>query len=45
MSYVHSAISFPPLSVGLPVFLQAPWPYSGTATYGGQAAPSYTSGR
>jgi hypothetical protein len=46
MLYSHSPLPLPEVPVRSPVLLQAPWPYSGTATYGGQTAPLYTpSGR
>jgi hypothetical protein len=41
MLYTHSHL-LPSQDPGkLPIFLQAPWPYTGTATYGGQTAPLY----
>jgi hypothetical protein len=39
MLYPNSALPLPPEPIRLPVFLQAPPAYSGTATYGGQTAP------
>jgi hypothetical protein len=38
MFYPRTLLPLPPEPISLPVFLQAPWPYSGTATGGGQTA-------